>query len=90
VIWIVYVWKDKDVLAWIAFAILAVVAALGWTMFAIWLRRRQARGAATSGGVTADTPPEQHFPVPIVALHGVLAVTTVVLVLLTAAGVGGS
>jgi hypothetical protein len=60
-------------------------------MFAIWLRRRQARGAATSsGGVTADTPPEQHFPVPIVALHGVLAVTTVVLVLLTAAGVGGS
>jgi hypothetical protein len=47
-------------------------------------------GAATAGGVTADTPPEQHFPVPIVALHGVLAVTTVVLVLLTAAGVGGS
>jgi len=90
VIWIVYVWKDKDVLAWIAFAILAVVAALGWTMFAIWLRRRQARGAATTGGVTADTPPEQHFPVSIVALHGLLAVTTVVLVLLTAAGVGGS
>jgi hypothetical protein len=90
VIWIVYVWKDKDVLAWIAFTILAVVAALGWTMFAIWLRRRQARGAATTSGVTADTPPEQHFPVSIVALHGVLAVTTVVLVLLTAAGVGGS
>src|SRR5438270_12610124 len=43
VVWIVYVIADKDALAWIAFAILAVVAVLGWTMFAIWLRRRQAR-----------------------------------------------
>jgi hypothetical protein len=89
VVWIVYLANDKDALAWIALAILAVVAALGWTMFAIWLRRRQARLAATDV-VTPDTPPEQHFPVSIVALHGVLAVTTVVLVLLTAAGVGGS
>jgi len=89
VIWIVYLAKDKDVLAWIAFAILAVVALLGWTMFAIWLRRRQAR-AATAGTVSPDTPAEQSFPVPIVALHGLLAVTTVVLVFLTAVGVGGS
>lgn len=88
VVWVVYVWKDKDVLAWIAFAILVVVAAIGWTMFAIWLRRRQARPVPDA--VTPDTPPEQHFPVPIVALHGLLAVTTVILVLLTAAGVGGS
>jgi hypothetical protein len=35
-------------------------------------------------------PAEQHFPVSIVALHGVLAVTTIVLVLLTALGIGGS
>ena len=89
VIWIVYLAKDKDVLAWIAFAILAVVALLGWTMFAIWLRRRQAR-AATAGTVSPDTPAEQSFPVPIVALHGLLAVTTVVLVFLTAVGVAGS
>src|SRR5947207_13338960 len=45
VIWIVYLVADKDALAWIAFAILAVVALLGWTMFAIWWRRRQARSA---------------------------------------------
>jgi manganese efflux pump family protein len=89
VVWIVYVWKDKDVLAWIAFAILAVVAALGWTMFAIWLRRRQARGAVAEA-ISPSTPAEQHFPVAIVGLHGVLAVTTVVLVFLTAIGVGGS
>ena len=89
VIWIIYLVADKDALAWIAFAILAVVAALGWTMFAIWLRRRQA--AAGGAGITApNAPAEQHFPVPIVTLHGVLAVTTVVLVLLTALGVGGS
>ncbi|TML44572.1 MAG: hypothetical protein E6G19_08245 [Actinobacteria bacterium] len=89
VVWIVYVIADKDALAWIAFAILAVVAVLGWTMFAIWLRRRQAR---TSGAEVSapGVPAEQHFPIPVVTLHGLLAVTTVVLVLLTALGVGGS
>jgi hypothetical protein len=88
VIWIVYLVSDQDSLAWIAFVILAVVAVLGWTMFAIWLRRRQA-GAGGEPAV-AEAPAEQHFPVPIVALHGLLAVITVVLVLLTALGVGGS
>jgi hypothetical protein len=43
VIWIVYLAADKDVLKWIAFVILVVVALLGWTMFAIWWRRRQSR-----------------------------------------------
>jgi hypothetical protein len=32
-------------------------------------------------------PAEQHFPVPIVALHGALAVTTIVLVFLAAIGI---
>ena len=68
---------------------LAVVALLGWTMFAIWLRRRRTSAGAVDT-TTPGAPAEQHFPVPIVALHGVLAVTTVVLVLLTALGVGGS
>jgi hypothetical protein len=89
VVWIVYLVSDKDALAWIAFAILAVVALLGWTMFAIWLRRRKARAGGTEM-TTPGVPAEQHFPVPIVAVHGLLAVTTVVLVLLTALGVGGS
>jgi hypothetical protein len=89
VVWIVYLVADKDALTWIAFAILAVVALLGWTMFAIWLRRRQARAGGAETAVPG-VPAEQHFPVSIVALHGVLAVTTVVLVLLTALGIGGS
>jgi hypothetical protein len=101
VIWIIYLAADKDVLAWIAFAILAVVALLGFTMFAIWAQQRQRRGAEVAaaapgepaGGAAGGGPnpaAEQHFPVSIVALHGLLAVTTVVLVLLTALGVGGS
>jgi hypothetical protein len=86
VIWIIYVASDNDALAWIAFAILAVVALLGWTMFAIWFQRRQ-RGAVREA-VDPGTPAEQHFPVPVVAAHGLLAVTTVVLVFLAAIGVG--
>ncbi|MGZ4318911.1 MAG: hypothetical protein ACXVRD_06255 [Gaiellaceae bacterium] len=89
VIWIIYLADDSDTLAWIAFAILAVGALIGWTMFAIWYQRRQ-RGAGTiePAGVAGDSPAEQHFPVSVVALHGALAVTTVVLVFLTTIGVG--
>jgi len=92
VIWIIYIVSDRDSLAWIAFAILAVVALLGWTMFAIWWQRRTrgpAAGTQAAGGAAAGTEPvEQRFPVSIVTLHGILAVTTVVLVFLTAVGVG--
>jgi len=86
VLWIVYVFSDSDALAWIAFAILVLVAALGWTMFAIWWQRRQA-GAAAEPAATPVLPAEQRFPLAIVTLHGLLAVTTVVLVFLAAIGV---
>jgi hypothetical protein len=86
VLWIVYLVSDSDALAWIAFAILIAAALLGWTMFAIWWQRRQARGAGAPAS-TPGVPAEQHFPVSIVTLHGLLAVTTVVLVFLAALGV---
>jgi hypothetical protein len=89
VLWVIYLAVDKEALAWIAFIVLLVVAALGFTMFAIWLQRRR-RVEPVAVGAAAATPAEQHFPVPIVALHGLLAATTLVLVLLTAVGVGGS
>ena len=98
VLWIIYIVADNDTLAWIAFALLLVVATLGFTMFAIWLRERQQRapaGAAATPGapntpaMAGGEPAEQHFPVTIVALHGLLAATTLVLVLLAALGVGG-
>jgi hypothetical protein len=89
VLWIVYVVDDNSTLAWIAFAALLVVALLGFTMFAIWLNRRRAPSAAAEAPALG-APAEQHFPVAVVGLHGALAATTLVLVLLTAIGVGGS
>jgi hypothetical protein len=88
VIWIVYVVTDTGGLAWVAFVLLLVVALLGFTMFAIWFQRRQQ--GAVGAAVDPGTPAEQHFPVSVVSLHGLLAATTLVLVFLTAIGVGGS
>src|SRR5262245_15957200 len=83
VLWIVYVASDSDALAWIAFVLLLVVAILGFTMFAVWWQRRQARVSAAPADVSRE-PAEQRFPGAIVTLHGLLAVTTLVLVLLAA------
>jgi hypothetical protein len=86
VLWIAYVASDSDALAWIAFVLLVVVALLGWTMFVIWYQRRQGQ-AATEPAASPGVPAEQNFPVAIVTLHGIAAVTTVVLVFLAAIGV---
>jgi hypothetical protein len=87
VLWIAFVASDNDALAWIAFAILVVVALLGWTMFAIWYQRRQGRAVVAEASPSSGMPAEQSFPVAIVTLHGLGAVTTVVLVFLAAIGV---
>jgi hypothetical protein len=79
VLWIIYVASDSSALAWIAFVLLLVVALLGFTMFGLWLSQRRR---------SDHEPAEQRFPVAIVGLHGLLAATTLVLVLLAAAGVG--
>ncbi|WP_327099137.1 hypothetical protein OIE68_10260 [Nocardia vinacea] len=85
VVWIVYLVVDSDALAWIAFALLVPVAALGFTMLARWLPVYRDRTTTAP-----DQPAERHFPVAVVGGHGVFAVVTVVLVLLTALGIGGS
>ena len=94
VVWIVYLATDSDGLAWLAFGLLAVVAVLGFSMLAIWLRQRS-REPAPAGARRVDStreapPAEQRFPTPVVAVHGLLAATTLVLVLLVAAGIGES
>ncbi|MGW7099633.1 hypothetical protein [Streptomyces sp. NPDC054838] len=88
VVWIVYVVSDKDALAWTAFGLLLPVALLGFTMFARWIPVYRSRTAASTTGQQAE-PAERYFPVPVVAGHGLFAVVTVVLVLLTALGIGG-
>ncbi len=92
VLWIVYLATDTAGIAWTAFAVLLVVALLGFTMLAPWLQGRRATVAVGTTAAAAGTgtagPPEQHFPVPVVILHGLLAATTLVLVLLAALGAG--
>ena len=72
ILWIVYLASDTDGLRWVAFAILVVVATLGFTMARLWRQERAARVAA-AGADRADLPPEQHFPVALIGLHGLLA-----------------
>jgi len=76
--------------------LLLPVALLGLTMLTLWIPTYRRHGTLTGAAetaaetATATLPAERHFPVAVVAGHGVLAVATVVLVLLTALGVGGS
>lgn len=74
VLWIIYLVADKDVLTWVSFAVLIVGAVLGDVMFLRWRKSR-------SG-------PEARLPREVVYVHGGFAVVTIVLVLLTALGVG--
>ncbi|MCW2900750.1 MAG: hypothetical protein JWO67_3015 [Streptosporangiaceae bacterium] len=100
VVWIIYVAADTKALAWAAFIILLPVALLGFTMLARWIPLYRAGTPAHTvravGSTTATTaqepavPAERSFPLPVVIGHGLFAVLTLVLVLLTALGVGGS
>ncbi|MBV9795975.1 MAG: hypothetical protein JO016_18770 [Actinobacteria bacterium] len=86
-IWFVYILVDQDRLAWVSIAILAVVAILGLTMAARWLgvyRRFAKPGPSLAGKKTV--PPERNFPLPVVVGHGLLAIVTIVLVVMTTLG----
>jgi hypothetical protein len=97
ILWIVYIVTDSTLLAWIAFADLVIVASIGLVMVMQWAkdgRAAMAAAAASGGPFRADASgvdlAEQHIPRPPVVLHGIFAVSTVVLVLLSALGIGGS
>ncbi len=106
VVWVAYLLLDRPVLAWTAVGILVGIALLGLAMFARWIPVYRmaddgvrvpvgAAVGATAGGTPARRPPrelpaEGSFPLLIVLAHGAFAVSTVVLVVLTALGVGGS
>ena len=88
-LWIGYLLEDQEQLAWATVAALGTVAVLGLIMAARWIRVYRAvvdPGPSLTRSTTV--PPERNFPLPVVVAHGILAVTTLVLVLFTALGVG--
>jgi manganese efflux pump family protein len=96
-LWVVYLITESHTLAWISFGVLVVVGILGATAFRIWQRRRLGFVKATQDdwnwppeamAKSEGVPAEQHLPASVVLLHGVLAIATVVLVLLTSLRVG--
>lgn len=101
VVWIAYLYTGGDVLPWVAFADLVVVALLGDVLLARTLKPRKhaVRGAVPperdSGHTLVETREannrlvEDAIPRPAIAVHGLLAVVLMVLVLLTALGIDG-
>jgi hypothetical protein len=83
ILWIAFVASDTRALAWLAVALLVLVALVGFSMLLISSRGRTRH-------VRTETPAEGMFPLPLVAGHGILAVTTLTLTLLAAAGIGTS
>jgi hypothetical protein len=85
--WVGYLVLNEKRLAWAAVAVLGTVAVLGLIMAARWIRVYR---AFTAPGPSLTrriaVPAERNFPLPVVVAHGILAVTTLVLVLFTALG----
>ena len=74
-VWIAYLVSRVKELVWVAFDIVAIASVLGTSMFVIWLKQR-AEGQRRAA--------EQRFPIPVVAVHGVLATATIALTLVAA------
>ena len=65
--------------------VIVLIALLGGLLVRVWTKD----GRAAMAGARAEVDlAEQHIPRPPVVLHGIFAVSTVILVLLTALGVG--
>jgi hypothetical protein len=104
IIWVAYLIWHHNRLAWYTVIALVVAASLGMTMAIRWISVYKAKRAADRlaaryiaapaieygpGARPADIgPPERNFPLSVVLAHGVFAVATLTLVLLTALGVG--
>lgn len=79
------VWWAEDVnsLKYITLIGLLLTAVLGIAMFVMWIAGLRAPTAPAMGADVARAP-EDRFPVPLVALHGVAAVATLVLYIVAA------
>ena len=93
VFWVIHLLFGAASWGWAAVAVLVGIATLGLTMFTRWIPVHVAYVAAESGKhgrrvADYDFPAERAFPLPVVVGHGLLASTTVTLVLLAMLGVG--
>jgi manganese efflux pump family protein len=89
IVWIIYLLTNIELLAWVAFADLVLVALLGGLLVRRWASDGRANmGAANPTGAAGPDLAEQHIQRAPVVLHGVFAVSTLILVLLSALGVG--
>ena len=83
-VWGLYLITDEEQLAWGTIADLGVVVLLGLLMAARWIGVYRAYAApGLSPSMVITVPPERHFPRSVVAIHGILAVSTLVLVVLS-------
>jgi hypothetical protein len=96
-VWIGYLATDEAGLAWAAVGMLLPVAGLGMAMVTIGLSGERADAVAAAGSITAvgsrttqAAPARPRMPVLVVVGHGLLAVSTILLVLLAALGAPGS
>jgi hypothetical protein len=80
-VWIAYLVTGDGLYAWIAFGALLVVIFQGFLMLTRWLVSRGGRHARGA---------EQAFPAVAVLVHGIVAVTTFILVFLVAIQVSRS
>ena len=86
-VWVIHLLSHSATAGWATLAILAGIVTLGLTMFTRWIPVHVAYVAAESGKhgrrvADYDFPAERAFPLPVVVGHGLLAATTVTLVLL--------
>jgi hypothetical protein len=86
-LWVGYLLLGAAWLAWATVAAVGTVATLGLTLAARWFRVYRTF-AHPGPAMTRRTPapPERSFPLPVVAAHGILALSTVALVLITVLG----
>jgi hypothetical protein len=85
VLWISFLATSVVALAWAATALLVAVAGLGMGLVTLGLPFRDPSAA----GRPAQSSRPRRAPVLIIAVHGVVAFTTLLLVLLAAIGAGG-
>jgi hypothetical protein len=81
-VWAFYLVTDEDRLAQITVADLAIVAVLGLIMAIRWIKVYRDFAAPHSSQTSLVTvPPERHFPLPVIVIHGAFAFATIGLVL---------